>query len=70
MGTDPTGLRVTTDGFETTSSETGFYRFCGVPASESMSLVAYAGEEETDVYEIAIPDWETGAIRMLQFESR
>jgi hypothetical protein len=69
-GTDPDFMREITDGFETTSSETGFYLFCGVPASTPMSLIAYAGEDQTAEYEVRIPDWETGAARVLQFEMR
>lgn len=59
-------LRETTDGFETSASQTGFFRFCGVPANENLTVQAHLGEAESPEYEVTISDFETGALRVLQ----
>ncbi|MEM7413956.1 MAG: carboxypeptidase-like regulatory domain-containing protein [Gemmatimonadota bacterium] len=63
---DIAGLTEQTNGFETTASSTGFFRFCGVPANTAMQLRAAMGSRETDQYEVQIADYETGALRVLE----
>lgn len=63
---DIAGLQEQTDGFETTASQTGFFRFCGVPANTAIELYAATADSETERYEVQIPDYETGALRVLE----
>ncbi len=37
-------------GFETTTNELGFYRFCGVPTDVRVDIQALLGDAESDVY--------------------
>jgi hypothetical protein len=62
---NPNNIRVVTDGFETSASSTGFFRFCGVPAGTELRLYAVRGESESDLAQFQIPDHETGALRIL-----
>lgn len=67
---DISGLTEQTNGFETTASGTGFFRFCGVPANTPLRLYAASGELETDEFTVQIPDYETGALRVLELPRR
>jgi len=62
---NPNGLRMVTDGFETSASSTGFFSFCGVPPGTELKLYAVLGEAESDLEQFQIPDHETGALRIL-----
>jgi hypothetical protein len=61
----PNNIRELTDGFETVSTATGFFRFCGVPPGVDLRLYSVLGEDESDPAEFMIPDYETGALRVL-----
>ena len=63
---DIAGLTETSDGFETSASETGFFRFCGVPANTRMRLYAATSDSESENYEVQIPDYETGQLKVLE----
>lgn len=63
---DISGLTEQTNGFEATASDTGFFRFCGVPPNTEIELYAASGTTESERYEVQIPDWETGALRVLE----
>lgn len=63
---DISGLAEQTNGFETTASQTGFFRFCGVPANTAIELYAAGPDSESERYEVQIPDYETGALRVLE----
>ncbi len=67
---NPNNIRELTDGFETTTSSTGFFRFCGVPAGTRLRLYAASGEVTSDPAELQIPDYETGALRVLELDAR
>jgi hypothetical protein len=62
---NPNNIRELTDGFETTASSTGFFQFCGVPPGEQLVLYAALGEDLSDQAQFSIPDYETGALRVL-----
>ena len=66
MDGDIAGLTETSDGFETSASQTGFFRFCGVPANTRMRLYAATADSESENYEVEIPDYETGQLRVLE----
>ena len=59
-------LAQTTDGFQATTTNTGFFRFCGVPANTELILRAERGEAEVEPVTVQIADFETGALRVLQ----
>lgn len=63
---DISGLMEQTDGFEATASQTGFFRFCGVPPNTRITLYAATADSETERYEVEIQDYETGALRVLE----
>jgi len=63
---DIAGLEETSDGFQTTASQTGFFRFCGVPANIRMQLYAVSGDAESEHHEVQIYDYETGQLRVLE----
>lgn len=62
---NPNNIRELTDGFETSTSQSGFFSFCGVPPGTNLRLYAVRGESESDPAEFQIPDYETGALRVL-----
>ncbi len=64
----PNGIRETTDAFEVTASEAGAFRFCGVPVDRTLTLYAASGEAQSAPVELRIPEWETGALRVLVLE--
>jgi carboxypeptidase family protein len=63
---DIAGLARTSDGFEATASQNGFFRFCGVPANTRLEVYAVSGSQESEHYEVQIYDYETGQLRVLQ----
>lgn len=63
---DVSDLRENMNGFEVTTSELGSYSFCSVPASARLRLTAAKGEATSEEYEVVIPDYETGAMRVLE----
>lgn len=62
---NPNNIRELSDGFETTASATGFFRFCGVPAGENLVLYAAYGDDLSEQAHFSIPDYDTGALRVL-----
>jgi hypothetical protein len=64
------GLRERTDGFEATTSPTGFFRFCGVPANQDLTVTAARDEMTSEEYTVQILDFETGALRVLELQRR
>jgi hypothetical protein len=67
---NPNGLTQTTDGFETSTSSTGFFHFCGVPAGTALKLYAASGEVESDEYTVEISEFDTGALRVVELPQR
>ena len=63
-------LTATTDGFEASTTQTGFFRFCGVPTGTPLDIYAALGDDESEQYEITIPDYETGALHVLEIVRR
>jgi protocatechuate 3,4-dioxygenase beta subunit len=63
---NPDAIRETTDGYEAQTSSSGFFRFCGVPPGTEIDFYAVAGEAESERYSIRIPDYETGALRVIE----
>ncbi len=67
---NPNGLTQTTDGFETSTSSTGFFNFCGVPPETDLRLYAVSGAEESDEHTVQISEFDTGALRVLVIPER
>jgi hypothetical protein len=63
-------LRETTDGFEATAGQSGAFRFCEVPTRLRITVYAIHGDLRSDEYEVSIPEWELGAIRVLEISPR
>ncbi|NNF12990.1 MAG: carboxypeptidase regulatory-like domain-containing protein [Gemmatimonadetes bacterium] len=59
-----------TNGFEMTTGSAGTYSFCGVPAGASIRLSAESANRESDDFEVVIPDYEVGAMRVLELTNR
>jgi hypothetical protein len=65
---NPNGLTQTTEGFETSTSSTGFFQFCGVPPETALKLYAAIGDGESEEHTVTISEFDTGALRVLQIE--
>ncbi|MDX1645659.1 MAG: carboxypeptidase regulatory-like domain-containing protein [Longimicrobiales bacterium] len=59
-------LREITEGVELTTDVTGVYSFCGLPPEETVEVSAFTAELESGIHELVIPDYETGAMRVLE----
>lgn len=64
------GLRELRDGIETTVTSSGFFKFCGVPADTPLTLQALTTGAEGDEVQLQIPDYDTGALRVLELPGR
>lgn len=53
-------------GFQTEANQTGFFKFCGVPAGARLQLMGISGDQESEEYEVRIPSTETGRLVVLE----
>lgn len=63
-------LSETTDGFEATAGQDGAFRFCDVPTRLRITMYAVYGDSQSDEYQISIPEWELGAVHVLEISPR
>ncbi len=63
---DLTGLTESVNGFEATAAQSGFFKFCGVPPDERLTLYAVSGEDESERYDVTIGGAETGQLFVLE----
>lgn len=70
--TTETAQRVTSDtnGFEMTTGPSGAYHFCAIPAEARLQLSAYSADRESNEFEVVIPEYDVGAMRVLQLTNR
>lgn len=61
-----TDLRERSQGVRMTTGAVGTYSFCGLPAGERIQLSAATEDLEVGPFEVVIPDYEVGALRVLE----
>lgn len=54
---------------EITTTRTGFFKFCGVPANTRLTLDAEVGDLEAEQMTLNIPDYETGRMVVIRLVS-
>lgn len=68
--TRPEDISEDMNGYSTTTSATGFFRFCGVPPGTQLAVQAVHGDARSDEYQILIPSQETGRLAVLELKRR
>ncbi len=63
-------LTGSTSGFSTTSNQSGFFKFCGVPAGARLQIQASVDNNRSDEVEFMIPSTQTGRMTVLTIEGR
>lgn len=63
---DVSDVRMRSEGFESTASATGFYRFCGLPAEALITLTARTAELESGRYELRISRTEGARLAVIE----
>lgn len=63
-------LGETTDGFEATAEQSGAFRFCNVPTGQRITMYAVHGDSRSDDFELTIPSYEVGVVRVLEISPR
>ena len=63
-------LTGSTSGFSTTSNQSGFFKFCGVPAGARLQIQASVDNNRSDEVEFMIPSTQAGRMTVLTIEGR
>ena len=63
-------LTTSASGFSTTSNQSGFFKFCGVPAGARLQIQATLDNNRSDPVEFTIPGTQTGRMTVLTIEGR
>ena len=67
---DLSNLREDLHSLETQSGDAGEFSFCGAPPDVTLTLSAELGDERTPDHELSVPEFDTGALAVLEFPNR